>query len=225
MLKKSFLIAGVVALVGFSAEGQAAKSYLGKSYKEIKHTQHLGKKQTKKILLDAKGGLWRVTEEGKQPCQMTANVSEIKMAQHPRDVAMVYYVQNGDLKYGRDSSRCNSANRITLVRDVKEYNTVGSVHSTIVNVSLSESGEFTAWGVDRPLYRKSSIRDYSMNKNYPQKGKPFSSNVVFLESTRTNVVKVKGGRVKENGSREAVSDSIDPQHRSLVNFLRANNLK
>ena len=53
--------------------------------------------------LEHDGDLFRIMKDKKKTrCQITTNVSEIKISQHPKDVGMLYFKKNGNLYILRD---------------------------------------------------------------------------------------------------------------------------
>lgn len=145
-------------------------------------------------VLTDEGTLYR-TVNGRR-CDVTTNVDNFKISQHPNDRAMVYFKKNGDLYVlGRSapSYSCPKANTKVLMENVKKYSVTSNTQTTIVNAALSKSGKFVAWDNVAPVLTVSGADDYQMNQNFGAEGKPFSSYVAFVHSDRGgSVMKVKG---------------------------------
>ncbi len=183
---KSFVAAALALVLGAASVSQA---------KEIVKNARENDVATKYVLTDD-STLYRVIN-GKR-CDITTDVQSFKVSQHPNDLAMIYFKKGGDLYVlgGRTpfiNNHCPKAETRKLMENVKKYSVTSNTRTTIVNVALSYEGKFVAWDNSKPVFNVVGADDYEMNQNFGAEGKPFSSYVAFVHSTRGgNIMKVKG---------------------------------
>jgi hypothetical protein len=212
-LTKSLFAAALVLTLGAASGAQA---------KDIVKQARANDVADKYVLTD-EGTLYR-TVNGRR-CDVTTNVDNFKISQHPNDRAMVYFKKNGDLYVlGRStpSYGCPKANTKVLMENVKKYSVTSNTQTTIVNVALSKSGKFVAWDNVAPVLTTPYdviADDYQMNQNFGADGKPFSSYVAFVHTARGGaIMKVKG--INPEGSKWDTSR----YYTSIRDFKEANGL-
>ncbi len=149
--------------------------------------------------LDDRGNFFR--QVGRNKCQITNDVEDFKVSQHPNDVAMVYFIKKRDLYVLHNTVRtgnCPKASTKVLQNNIAKkhgdyrYSVVSNTDTTIVNVALGENGRFTAWDDTKLVLDQSRVADYTMHGKFGVKGAPFSSYALFLINETGNVLKVKG---------------------------------
>lgn len=132
-------------------------------------------------------------------CAVTSKVTDFKISQHPNDVAVIYFVKEGNLylvnldKERRQNGQCPSAagNTKQLMANVEKYTVTSNTETTIVNAALDRNGNFKAWDNVTVVYSDSGVEEYSMNECFGKKGKSFSSYVLFTRDRNDSVTKVK----------------------------------
>lgn len=150
------------------------------------------------MLDKATGNFYRYFKNGRT-CQITSNVKDFKISQHPNDVAVVYYESNNDLyivrNQGTQSGDCPPVSKKVLMANVKEWKMVSNTNTTIVNAASDVNGNFIAWDNTHSVYSDIRIVDFQMNQCFGASGKSFSSYVLFTLDSQGNVnkVKVSGG--------------------------------
>jgi hypothetical protein len=148
-------------------------------------------------MLDKNGNFYRYFKSSKQLCQVTSNVSDFKISQHPTDSAAVYYTTNENELFVVHSQgvsgNCPPVSKKSIMTDVKEYKVVSNTHSTIVNAALTNGGHFVAWGDVDALISQNDVVDFEMNNCFGSEGKSFNSYVLFTLDTNGDVRKVKVG--------------------------------
>jgi hypothetical protein len=210
-LTKSLFATALVLALG-AASGAEAKDIVKKARaNDVADTY---------VLTDS-GTLYR-TVNGRR-CDVTTNVANFKISQHPNDLAMVYFKKNGDLYVlGRSFptyNGCPKANTKILLESVKKYSVTSNTKTTVVNVALSESGKFVAYDNFAPVLTVSGADDYQMNQNFGAEGKAFSSYVTFVHTARGGyIMKVKGN------SPEASKWDTSRYFSSIRDFKEANGL-
>jgi len=199
----------------------------GKTYKECKQAR---KNDTAdKYLLDHEGNLFRKVPKVKTPCQITSDVSDFKISQHPNDVAVLYYKKGNDLyifnkdKEYRPNGQCPSAkgNSKMLMANVQKFTVTSNQNTTIVNAAVDVNGNFNAWDNNIVVYSDKGIDEFQMNSCYGTQGKSFSSYVLFTRDYQGNVTKVKtdGTYFVKDASK------VDPRrYNGLTDFKKQNNV-
>lgn len=172
-------------------------------------------------VLDHRGQLFR-TVKGRQ-CKVADGVTHMKVSQHPEDTAVLYFERDHDL-YVLHNTRawwfgCPRTSQKLILKNVKKFNVVGSIHTKIVNVALSKAGQFHAWDNHVTKMTVNGVQEYRMNQGYGVKGKPFSSYVSFLYGEQGKIFKLKGKMIKES--------KWEPKkrYRSLKDFLKQHGIQ
>ena len=137
-------------------------------------------------ILKPNGDLFR-TVKG-HPCQITTKVLEMKVSGHPDDVAMLYYIKDDKgsnnlyvLLNAESTGQCPKATTNSIMSGVKKikgkfkYTVVPTIHTTIVNMALSERGSFRAWEKNSVVVSEEDVQDFTMHQNFNVKGRPFST--------------------------------------------------
>lgn len=198
----------------FADRAPAAECALAGDWKECKNARR--NDYASQYLLDRAGNFYRLVNNRK--CQVTANVVDFKISQHPSDAAVVYYkttknelfvVHNQSTQLGD----CPPVSKKSIMTAVKEFSVVPSQKTTIVNAALSTGGQFTAWDSVNSVYRDFNITDYQMNQCYGVSGKSFSSVVLFTIDRSGAVTKV---RMQSNGL--YIKDSSNTTSRSYASL-------
>lgn len=147
-------------------------------------------------------------------------VEDFKVSQHPHDVAFVYYIQRGNLKYISSSGKPMKPlfEKIKKIKSRYKYNVVPSTDTVIVNVALNESGEFRAWDNKTTVYRAESIKDYRMNSSFGS-GRPFSSYVAFLIDNKGYITKVRGKHPQQS------KVDYSRPYKSVAEFIEINEIQ
>jgi hypothetical protein len=182
-----------------------------------------------KYVLERGGDLFRFVNGRK--CQVTNNVLDFKISQHPSDLAVVYYVRQDGGKAnlyvlhnaGRGGD-CPKADKLQIMADVARsgskyrYSVVSSTDTSAVSMALSRRGEFRVWSRDDTLIVERKIRDYRLHQQYGRPGAPFSRYVGFALDRAGRVLKIDGRRPD--------TSSYDParRYRQLDEFFRTNRL-
>jgi hypothetical protein len=208
----------------FADRAPAADCALAGDWKECKNARR--NDFATQYLLDRKGNFFRLVNG--QKCQVTANVVDFKISQHPSDLAVVYYktaknelfvVHNQSTTY---SGNCPPVSKKSIMTATKEFSVVPSQKTTIVNAALSQGGLFQAWDSVRGVYSDTNIRDYMMNQCYGQQGKSFSSVVLFTIDNSGIVTKV---RMQSNGFYlKDSSNSTSQRYADIQDFKRRENV-
>lgn len=180
-----------------------------------------------RYMLDHNGTLYRRINNA--TCTVTAGVTSFKISQHPNDLAVIYYIQDGHLhalgldKERRRAGECPSVkgNVARLMENVVHYTVTSNSDTTIVNSALDSTGSFAAWDNRSPVYLDTNIAEFTMNSCYGQKGKPFNSFVLFTRDFWGNITKVK----VENSSYKREKDMKQTRgYASIAEFKQSNNV-
>jgi hypothetical protein len=158
--------------------------------------------------LESDGDLFRVVNG--QRCQVTSGVADIKISQHPRDPAMLYFVKGRDLvqlQNAETTGTCPKASTTVVATDLAttpelRYSVVPTTRTSIVAMALSTTGEYRAWSPSGSL-SFINIRDYQLNPCYGVSGKGHSSYVAFLLDNDGRVTRLKGNESKASKSDDA----------------------
>lgn len=147
-------------------------------------------------ILDSAGNLYRYFANAQQKkCQITNNVSDFKISQHPNDSAVIYFERQGDLWVVHPqgtSGNCPPVSKKVIMAGVKEWKMVSNTNTTIVNAALSNNGQLLAWDNVNVVYQENGIRDFQMNTCFGTAGRSFSSYAIFAQDHNRDIVKVKG---------------------------------
>ncbi|MDD4972725.1 MAG: hypothetical protein PHY93_00160 [Bacteriovorax sp.] len=147
---------------------------------------------------------------GKANCQITNNVDEFKISQHPSDNAMAYFVKDGDLyvlhnlqTFGDvvnvSNGDCPKTSKKLIVEDIDKYTVVSNINTNVVNLTLSKSGRFLAWDNDKAILTAEHIANYVNNECYGAKDElSFKSYVAFAIDTNGYVYKIKGEHAEDS---------------------------
>jgi hypothetical protein len=180
-------------------------------------------------LLKDNGDLFRVIRGRK--CQVTTNVVDFKVSQHPNDVAMIYYVRDENtpnLYVLHETDRfgdCPKTSKKLILADLMKksgdykFSVVSNTNTTIVNVALSRRGDFIAWDNTNSVLSAENVEDYTMHQKFGVSGAPFSSYVLFAINHRGQVLKVKGNAPR--GSKWDTSETFN----SLKEFKQKYNIQ
>ncbi len=167
---------------------------------------------------------------GSNKCQITNNVADFKISQHPNDAAMVYFLKkksgNQDLYVLHNStggsSQCPKASTKMIMEDIKKYTVTSNTNTTIVNAALSHSGRFAAWDNSAVVYSDNGVTDYQMNQCFGVAGRSFKTYVLFTQDRSRAVTKVKvdeAGRGIVDGSK-----STSETYANITEFNRSQNV-
>jgi len=147
-------------------------------------------------LLSQSGDLYAYIAKRDLLCSVTNNVKRMKASGHPKDQAVLYFVRQGDLYVAHNlrsnGQNCPEMSKKMIMRNVRKYNVVSSNESIAVNTALSEFGEFLVWDNRQVVYSDQSIKDYMLNPNFGQHGKPYSKYLLFTLNYAASVTKVMG---------------------------------
>ena len=174
-------------------------------------------------VLRADGGLFR--QVGKNLCQVTSEVDDFKVAQHPDDPTAIYVVKNGGLfalTIGADAreSECPKAHLDSLITALDRgggawlYKVVDRKDTPISLVAQDTSRRVTAWdGRGVAVYVEGAVA-FKINECFGSK-KSFSSYVAFVLDGE--------GRVSKLGGKDPRKSKADPaRYRSMDAFLAKN---
>jgi hypothetical protein len=161
----------------------------------------------KSYTLKKNGDLFRETVAGTD-CQVTSNVTDFKISQHPSDAAVAYYLQAGNLvalhtvKTNSDVRKlvkgdCPKKDAKVIMANVEKYTVVSNTDTTIVNMAVTKYGEFTAWENVSPVLTLKNIATYVNNECFGTK-KSFTSYVAFAINTNGFVYKIKGDKPQDS---------------------------
>ncbi len=162
-------------------------------------------------MLRADGGLFR--QVGKHLCQISTEVYDFKVAQHPDDPAAVYVVKGGGLfalmpsPTDREATSCPSATLDPLVPALErgngkwQYKVVNRKHTSLSLIAKDTSGRVTAWDAKGVAVYVDGVTDLKMNECFGTK-KSFSSYVAFALDTDGRVSKI-GGKDPRNSKADA----------------------
>lgn len=174
-------------------------------------------------VLRANGGLYR--QVGKNLCQVTSDVDDFKVAQHPDDPTAIYVVKQGALfaltvAQGDREAECPKAQLDSLVSTLDRtggkwaYRVVDRKDTPLSLVAQDTSGRVTAWdqrGV--AVYVEGAVA-FKINECFGSK-KSFSSYVAFVLDG--------DGRVSKLGGKDPRKSKADPaRYRSMDAFLAKN---
>lgn len=147
-------------------------------------------------MLDDAGNFYRYFSDGKQLCQITNDVKDFKISQHPNDAAVAYYESKNSLWVinNQDTTRngnCPKVAKKVIMQNVKEWKVMSNTNTTIVNAAVDESGNFNAWDNIRVVYSQKNVIDFQMNSCFNVSGKSFSSYALFTLDSYGDVNKIK----------------------------------
>ena len=140
------------------------------------------------------GNLFRMVKGNK--CQITNNVKDFKVSQHPNDLAMIYFEKGGDLYMLRNaadlSGNCPKAEKKVLVKSIKKYSVIPSTKSIIVNITLSNSGLLQAWDNNKVISTQSNVAEYKVNNTFGKAGDVDADTIAFIRDNQQNAYKING---------------------------------
>jgi hypothetical protein len=168
--------------------------------------------------LNKDGSFFRTTLAGTK-CEVTNNITDFKVSQHPNDLAMAYFVKDGDLyvlnnvKAVQDFVKiafgeCPKTTKKLIVSSVDKYTVVSNQNTTVVNLTLATNGEFKAWDNNKAILTLSHINEYVNNECYGSKKASFSSYVAFAIDKNGFVYKIKGEKTESSKVSEKSYDSL-----------------
>jgi len=188
-MKKLFsaLVLSLISTSAFSAQCLNGKNW------DCKNARN--NDRAAQYMLDNSGNFYRYFQNG-QTCQITSNVKDFKISQHPSDRAVAYYESNGTLYVVHNqgtsyTGNCPPVSKKAIMQNVKEWKIVSNTNSTIVNAALDSQGNFNAWDDNNVVYKDTNITDFEMNSCFGSAGKSFSSYALFTLSRFGDVTKVK----------------------------------
>jgi hypothetical protein len=159
------------------------------------------------------GALYR--HIGKLRCQVTSDVAEFKIAQHPTDPTGAYLVKNGALHAllvprpdQVTAGQCPKADLQELVpalaRDKRGwvYKLVDRKDTPISLVAQSSEGRVTAWDAEGVAVHVDGVRELRLNTCFGSK-KSFGTFVAFAIDGAGNVSKI--------GGKDPRKSKLDPQ--------------
>jgi hypothetical protein len=168
----------------------------GQEWKTCKNS--VRKSETvKQYLLTKSGDLYATLKRGNALCQITSDVDDFKVSQHPNDAAMIYYTRDNDLyvlnkQAVNADGDCPKTKKHVIMANVVEHKIATNTDTTIVNAALDKFGKLVAWDNKKAVYTDYGVSDFQMNSCYGVKGKSFSSYVMFTIDYAGFVTKVKG---------------------------------
>lgn len=170
------------------------------------------------------GSLFR--QIGKHTCQVSTEVYDFKVAQHPDDATAVYVVKKGGLfalvpsPADRAARSCPSAkldplvSGVERVRDQWMYKVVDRKDTPISLVAQDTDGKVTAWDAKGVAVTVTGAKDMKMNSCFGST-KSFSSFVAFVID--------KDGKVAKIGGKDPRTSKHDPQrYENLDAFMAVN---
>jgi hypothetical protein len=176
-------------------------------------------------MLTTDGDLFAYIKKNDLLCAVTNNVADMKTSRHPKDAAVLYFVRNSDLYVAHQvinrAGNCPEMSKKVLMQNVKKYSVVLNTKTTIVNTALDRAGNFVAWDNNRVVYKDSLVKDYLLNKNYANSGKPFSSYVAFTLDVSGYITKIEG----RADNRYINNKSTNKRYQSIQDFKREVNLE
>lgn len=189
------------AMVQFNAPAATAadcqaKAPRGQTWKTCKNTVRADE-TVEQYLLTKNGNLFALLKRGGALCQVTSDVDNFKISQHPKDAAVLYFDRNDDL-YVLNKEKvnfwgdCPKTSKKVIMENVKEYKIATNTKTTIVNAALNKFGKFVAWDNTSPVYTAYGVADFQMNNCFGKKGSSFNSYVLFTQDFAGFITKVKG---------------------------------
>lgn len=175
-------------------------------------------------VLRADGGLFR--QIGKNLCQVTSDVDDFKVAQHPDDPTAIYVVKRGGLfalTVGGEAERgaeCPKAQLDSLISTLDRtggkwaYRVVDRKDTPISLVAQDASGRVTAWDEQGVAVYVEGAVAFKLNECFGSK-KSFSSYVAFVLDGE--------GHVSKLGGKDPRKSKADPaRYKSMDAFLAKN---
>lgn len=176
-------------------------------------------------VLERDGDLFRIVKGRK--CQVTNDVLDFKVSQHPRDLAVIYFVRRegprANLYVLHNTARrgdCPKAKKLQILADLDRkrgkyrYSIVSSTKTEAVSMALSRRGVLKVWSRDDTLLEKRRMKDYRLHDKYGKRGAPFSRYVGFALDRRGRVLKIDGRRPQTS------SYDRSQRYRRLDEFFR-----
>ena len=149
---------------------------------------------------------------GKHRCSITTGVSEFRVARHPHDDGIIYFVQDGDLKVlvppVHATGVCPRPTVRTVASDVKKYALVSDPHSAMVVLTVDGDDRFQAVG-PQGVVDVSEVRDFGLNPCFGEVGKKFSNFAAFVIDRYGLVTKLKGNETGERTDFKRAYVSLD----------------
>jgi len=209
-----------ISLVALSTSIAAAKDQADGSVTKAARKGDVATEYT----LRPDGALFR--QIGKHTCQVSTEVYDFKVAQHPNDPSAIYVVKKGGLfalvpsPSDRNAASCPSAKLDALVpgvervRDQWMYKVVDRKDTPISLVAQDTDGRVTAWDAKGVAVTVTGARDMKLNSCFGSK-KSFGSYVAFV---------IDGdGKVAKIGGKDPRKSKHDPQrYESLDAFMAVN---
>lgn len=208
------LLAAALAVVALSSTTASAKKLAGG---DVTKTARKGDIASSYVLR-ADGGLFR--QVGKHLCQVSTEVYDFKIAQHPEDPTAAYVVKKGGLfalttsPEDRRAAACPSARLQPLVPGVErakgtwQYKVVDRKDTPISLVAQDTDGRVTAWDAQGVAVSVDGAVELRMNECFGSK-KSFSSYVAFVLDREGRVSKIGGKDPRKSKADAARYDSLD----------------
>jgi hypothetical protein len=174
-------------------------------------------------VLRADGSLFR--QVGRNLCQVTSDVDDFKVAQHPNDPTAIYVVKKGGLfaltvGEGDRGAECPKAHLDSLISSLDRgggkwlYKVVDRKDTPISLVAQDTSGRVTAWDQQGVAVFVEGAVTFKLNECFGSK-KSFSSYVAFVLDG--------DGRVSKLGGKDPRKSKADPaRYQSMDAFLAKN---
>ena len=140
-----------------------------------------------------------------QKCQVTTDVIEFKVSQHPDDAAVIYYLRRErgaanlySLENTDGGGQCPKAKKHRILDDIArsggryKYSVVPSAKAEIVAVALSRQGTLVAWDEQTAVVEEQGVEDYRLHDRFGKAGAPFRRYVAFAIDSAGFVLKLDG---------------------------------
>lgn len=214
------LVASALSVLALSSSVAVAKELADGTVRKAARTGDVASEYT----LRPDGALFR--QIGKNTCQVSTEVYDFKVAQHPTDPTAIYVVKKGGLfalvpgaADGRATS-CPPAKLSPLIAGVERvndewmYKVVDRKDTPISLVAQDTDGHVTAWDAKGVAVTVNGARDMKVNACFGSK-KSFGSYVAFAID--------RDGRVSKIGGKDPRKSKLDPKrYDSIDSFLAAN---
>lgn len=170
-------------------------------------------------VLKSNGALFR--KIGNQLCQVTNDVDDFKIAQHPNDPTLAYIVRNGALEAltlqpeAGPAAQCPKAELSTLVTALERtdgkwvYKVIDRKDTPLSLVAQDATGHVTAWDDRGVAVTVEGVVETKMNTCFGAKKKAFSSYVAFAIDGDGLVSKIGGKDPRKSKLDQTRYASID----------------
>lgn len=214
------LVASALSVVALSTSMAGAKELADGTVRKAARAGDVASEYT----LRSDGALFR--QIGKNTCQVSTEVYDFKVAQHPTDPTAIYVVKKGGLfalvpaAADRHATSCPPAKLNALIGGVERvhdqwmYKVVDRKDTPISLVAQDTDGHVTAWDAKGVAVTVNGARDMKVNACFGSK-KSFGSYVAFAIDGE--------GRVSKIGGKDPRKSKLDPQrYDSIDAFLAVN---